>query len=148
LVDPDEELRYLCLDFVIRSGKPGIVTPYIRALKNRDNAIINRAGAAIGQIGDPAAIGSLIDVLITKHKVLISGGSNSDQQAYTMTEGGGFNFGSAPPKIENRAVHNPDVLSALVKLAGGTSFDYDQNQWRTWLAAQGKLNAVNVRRDE
>lgn len=148
LVDPDEELRYLCLDYVIRSGKPGIVTPYIRALKNRDNAIINRAGAAIGQIGDPAAIGPLIDVLITKHKILISGGGNSDQQSYTMTEGGGYSFGSAPPKIENRAVRNPDVLSALVKLAGGASFDYDQDQWRTWLAAQAKLNAVDVRRDE
>jgi hypothetical protein len=147
LVDPDEELRYLCLDLVVRSSKPGIVTPYLRALRNRDNAIINRAAAAIGQIGDPAAIGPLIDVLITRHKILASAG-NSDQHSYTMTEGGGYSFGSAPPKIENRVVRNPAVLSALVKLAGGTSFDYDQDQWRTWLAAQAKLNDVNVRRDE
>jgi hypothetical protein len=35
-----------------------------------------------------------------------------------------------------------------VKLSGGTSFDYDQDQWRKWLAAQAKANAVDVRRDQ
>jgi hypothetical protein len=148
LEDPDEELRFQCLDFVIRSGKSGIVTPYIRALKSRDNAIINRAGAAIGQIGDREAIGPLIDALVTKHKYRETTGNSADQHAYTFTDGGGFSFGSAPPKIKNVDVRNPEVLGALVKLAGGVSFDYDQDQWRTWLAAQAKLNAVDVRRDE
>jgi hypothetical protein len=45
-------------------------------------------------------------------------------------------------------VKNPAVLSALVKLSGGTSFDYDKAQWRGWLAAQAKANAVDLRRDE
>jgi hypothetical protein len=147
LTDPDEELRSTCLEYVIRSGRPGIITPYIRALKSRDNELINRAGAALGQIGDRDAIGPLIEALVTKHKVQISEGGNADQHAYTFTEGGGFSFGSKAPKFENLAVQNPRVLGALVSLAG-TSFDYDQAQWRTWLAAQAKLNAVDVRRDE
>jgi hypothetical protein len=148
LKDPNEELRNVCLEYVIQSHRPGIVTPYIHALKNRDNEMINRAGAALGQIGNREAIGPLIDALVTKHKVQVTEGSSGDQHAYTFTEGGGFSFGSKAPKFENRAVQNPAVLSALVSLAGGTSFDYDQAQWRTWLAAQAKDNAVDVRRDE
>jgi hypothetical protein len=147
LLDPDPEIREACLDHVIRSGKAGIANVYIRALKNRDNELINRAGAALGLVGDREAIGPLIDALVTKHRVQVSGGSNPDQHAYTMVEGGGFTFGNAPAKFENRAVRNPDVLASLVKLAG-ISFDYDQPQWRTWLAAQAKLHAVDVRRDE
>ncbi len=147
LKDPDDELRAVCLEYVIRSGRPGISTPYIRALKSRDNELINRAGAALGQIGNRDAIGPLIDALVTKHKVQVSEGASGDQHAYTFTEGGGFSFGSKAAKFENRAVQNPRVLNALVALAG-TSFEYDQPQWRTWLAAQAKLNAVDVRRDE
>jgi hypothetical protein len=33
-------------------------------------------------------------------------------------------------------------------MSGGASFDYDQEQWRGWLAAQAKVNAVDVRRDQ
>jgi hypothetical protein len=147
LFDPDDDIRYQCLEHVIASRRPGIITPYVRALKHRDNVIINRAGAALGQIGDPEAMGPLIDALVTKHKFQVGGG-NPGQQGYTFTPGGGsFNFGGGGPKIETRVIRNPDVLSALSKLAG-TSFDYNQQQWRTWLAAQAKLNAVDVRRDE
>jgi tetratricopeptide (TPR) repeat protein len=147
LYDPDPETRRQCLDYVIRSKQPGIATPYIRALRSPDNAMINRAAAALGQIGDKDAIGPLIDVLVTKHTVAAS----SDKQGqyaitFTPSGGSGFSFGGGGPKTTTRWVRNPSVLSALVTLAG-TSFDYDQDQWRAWLAAQAKLNRVDVRRD-
>jgi hypothetical protein len=124
------------------------MTPYLRYLKNRDNEIINRAGAALGQIGDPDAMGPLVDALITKHRFKVEDG-NPDQHAYTFSpQGGGFSFGGGGPKFRNETVRNPEVLAALVHLSGGTSFDYDQEQWRRWLAAQVKHNAVDVRRDE
>ena len=75
LYDPDDETRRQCLDDVIRSGHPAIAMPYIQALKSRDNEIINRAAAALGQIGDTGAIGPLIDALETKHTVTISSGT-------------------------------------------------------------------------
>jgi hypothetical protein len=147
LKDPDAEIRDVCLEHVVRSRRPGIITPYIHALKNRDNELINRAGEALGRIGDRDAIGPLIDALVTKHKIQVTEGASGDQHAYTFTEGGGFSFGSKAPKFETRAVRNPRVLDALTSLAG-ISFYYDQRQWRTWLAAQAKVNAVDLRRDE
>jgi hypothetical protein len=148
LADPDPEIRYQSLEHLIRSGWPGLVTPYVRALKNRDNEIVNRAGAALGQIGDRDAIGPLIDALITTHKIKVGEG-NPDQHAYTFSpEGSAFSFGGSGPKIINQSVQNPSVLSALTTLSGGVSFDYDQTQWRRWLAAQAKREAIDVRRDE
>jgi hypothetical protein len=148
LTDPDPEQRHQSLEYLIKSGRRGVVTPYVRALKNRDNEIINRAGAALGQIGDSEATGPLIEALITTHKYKVEDG-NPDQHAYTFSpQGGGFSFGGGGPKFRNETVRNPEVLAALVHLSGGTSFDYDQGQWRRWLAAQAKQQLVDVRRDE
>jgi hypothetical protein len=149
LTDPEEEIRYQCLESLVKSGRTGLAVPYIRALRDRDNEIVNRAGTALGEVGDADAIGPLIDALVTKHKFKTSD-ANPDQHAYTFSpdSGGSFSFGGGGPQIVTREIRNPDVLSALVTLSGGASFDYDQVQWRRWLAAQAKLNAVDVRRDE
>jgi hypothetical protein len=148
LSDAEPEIRHECLERLIKSGRPGLVTPYIRALKDADNEIVNRAGAALGQIGDPDAISALIDALLTRHRFKVGDG-NPNQHAYTFSpEGGAFSFGGGGPQIVTQAVRNPDVLSALVALSGGASFDYDQEQWRRWLAAQAKRDAVDVRRDQ
>jgi hypothetical protein len=131
---------------LIRSGRRGLVTPYVRALKDRNNEIINRAGAALGQIGDSSATGALIEALITKHQFKVAEGQ---QDSYTFSpQSGGMTFGGSKPKYVTRPLRNPDVLAALVNLSGGTSFDYDQEQWRRWLAAQAKAQIVDIRRDE
>jgi hypothetical protein len=148
LADPEEDVRYMSLELLIKSGRPGLVTPYVRALKNRDNEIINRAGAALGQIGDRDALGPLIEALVTTHKIKVSD-TQPDQHAYTFTpESGAFSFGGSGPKVIQRDVRNPAVLNSLVTLSGGTSFDYDQAGWRRWLAAQAKDRAIDIRRDE
>jgi len=148
LFDPDEEVRHECLENLIKSRRRGLVTPYIRALKDKDNAIVNRAGAALGQIGNRDAIGPLIDALITKHRVKVSD-ANPDQHAYAFSkDGNAFSFGGGGPQVVTQAVRNTAVLDSLVKLSGGASFDYDQGQWRTWLAAQAKATAVDLRRDK
>jgi hypothetical protein len=148
LVDPEAEIRYQCLEYLIESGRTGLVTPYVKALRNRDNEIVNRAGAALGQIGDVEAMGPLVDALVTTHKFKI-GDANPDQHAHTFSpDGSAFSFGGSGPQVVTREIRNPAVLSALVTLSGGASFDYDQRQWHRWLAAQTKVNAVDVRRDQ
>jgi hypothetical protein len=149
LHDPDPDFRRDSLEYLVNSGRPGLATPYIRALKSPDNEIINRAGEALGEIGNRDAIGPLIDALVTKHTVKISD-ANPDQHAYTFSQSGGsaFSFGGSGPKTQTIAARNPAVLSALVKLAGNANYQYDQTQWRGWLAAQAKLNAVDLRRDQ
>ena len=152
LTDPDEETRVQALEFLIKSGRPGLTGPYIHALKNADDNVISHAAEALQTIGDTDAIGPLIDALVIKRRGVAAAGSSPDQHAYVFTPsggGGGVNsFGSASPKIVTQMVKNPFVLTALVKLSGGASFEYDQEQWRKWLAAQAKANAVDVRRDQ
>jgi hypothetical protein len=148
LFDSNDELRYQCLEYLIESGRPGITGPYVRALKNPDNLIVNRAAESLEMIGNRDAVGPLINALVTKHKYQTSGGS-PDQHAYAFTPSGGtsMNFGGGGPKTVVQEVENRSVLTALVTLSGGVSFGYDQQQWREWLAAQAKANPVDVRRD-
>ena len=40
---------------------------YLRALKNGLNMVVNRAGVALGQIGNESAVPHLIDALVTRH---------------------------------------------------------------------------------
>ncbi len=110
LLDEDSEVRHQCLEYLIASGRQGLLRPYIRALKDRDNLIVNRAGAALGQIGDADAVSPLIGALVTKHKFKVADG-NPDQHSYTFTpQGGGMTFGGGGPKIITRSLRNPDVL--------------------------------------
>jgi hypothetical protein len=148
LLDADPEVRIQSLEYLVKSGRKGLLTPYVRALSDRDNEVVNRAGAALGQIGDTDAIGPLIGALVTKHKFKVAEGS-SDQHAYNFSAGGGgaFSFGGGGPKVVTQAMQNPSVLASLQSLSGA-NFDYDQNQWRGWLAAQAKRQAVDVRRDQ
>ncbi len=147
LTHPNEELRYTALDYVIKTGRPGLVGPYARALRNNDNAIVNRAAAALEAIGSRDAIGPLIGALVTKHKTVVGKGP-PDQQSIMFTPSGGtsLNYGGGGAKVVSQAVENPAVLSALAKLSG-VNFGFDQVAWRNWLAAQAKAHPVDVRRD-
>jgi hypothetical protein len=153
LHDPDDEIRHQSLEYLIKSHRPGLATPYIHALRDKDNEMVNRAGAALGQIGDRDAIGPLIDALITKHRVKVSD-ANPDQHAYTFSQdgsggggGGSFSFGGKGPQFVTQSLKNRAVLDALITLSGNANFEYDQVQWRGWLAAQAKATAIDVRRD-
>ncbi|MCC7473881.1 MAG: HEAT repeat domain-containing protein [Pirellulales bacterium] len=148
LNDPDEDVRHHGVELLIKSGRPGIGTPFVRALQNRDNEIVNRAAIALGQIKDRATLGPLIDALITEHRFKASEG-NPDQHAYSFSnDGNAFSFGGGGPKIVTQSVRNRPVLDALLTMSDGANFEFDQAQWRTWLAAQAKATAVDVRRDQ
>ena len=148
LTDPNDELRYAALEHLIATGRPGVAGPYVRALRNNDNVIVNRAAEALGTIGDRDAIGPLIGAIVTKHKALVGSGS-PDQHSYVFTPSGGtsMNFGNSPPKLVTRDVENPAALAALAKLAG-VNFGFDQSAWRGWLTAEAKAHPVDVRRDQ
>jgi hypothetical protein len=149
LFHENEDVRYQCLEYLLKSGRSGLAIPYLNALGNSDRAIINRAAAALGRIGDPEAIGPLIEVLVTEHKVQVSPGSGGSMSFSLNNRGGsGMNFGGdGGPKYENRPFSNPDVLTALTGLAGPTGFEYDQAKWRAWLAARAKAQRIDLRRD-
>lgn len=144
LNDPDEELRLSSLDWLVRSGRPGLADAYVKALRSNDNVIVNRAATALGSLEDPTAVGPLIDALVTKHRRVIGGGGG-DTYSFTPSSGG-FSYGGGGPKEISGLVKNPDVLSALVRLTG-EHYGYDEAMWKKWHATQAQLVQVDLRRD-
>lgn len=147
LEDPHEELRLQALEYLVKGGGSRAVPVYVKALKSNDNPIVNRAALALGSLGDPGAIGPLIDALVTEHKHIVGNASQGDTYSVSPSDGS-FGFGGGGPKLLKQELRNPDVRSALVKLAGGANFDFDAEAWRGWLASRNKLQAADLRRDK
>jgi hypothetical protein len=144
-----DRIREDCLDYLLSSGRPVSVIPYVEALKSKDNVIVNRAGLALERIGDAAAISPLIDALVTSHKYLVQAAGPGTSATFDPNGGGGgFTFGGGGPKYETRNEENPSVLRALKKLSGGQSFDYDKVAWRRWYVDLLMRQHTNARRDE
>jgi hypothetical protein len=130
---------------LIASKRRGLIAPYLQALNTSNNVLTNRAATALGQIGDPAAIGPLIDVLVTVHKEKVS---DEGKMSVSMSGGGsGMSMGGGP-KYVNREVRNADVRTALLRLTRIAGFEYDEEAWRAWFAAQAKAHRIDMRRDQ
>ncbi|MEX0978383.1 MAG: hypothetical protein WDZ48_06010, partial [Pirellulales bacterium] len=149
LFDADDELRLTALDEVVaREYKPA-VQQYVKALKHKENPIVNRAAAGLGKLKDPSAVGPLIDALVSTHTFRIQKGQPGQTSSTfgTGPGGGGFSFGGGGVEIIKRTFENPAVLQALIHLTGGTSFNYDVRAWKNWYVAQKKPKTLDARRD-
>ena len=142
LYDSDEEIFHYCLDRLIDRQPPRLADPFIPALKDKSNATVNRAGAALGRIGDPEAIAPLIDALITTHSQY-SPGRNPDLHHDDLLDGGQHRCRRATARtcIVSH-VRNQHVLDALTKLTGA-NFDYDQRRWHYWHAQEKKAREAS-----
>lgn len=147
LRDDNEEIRLTCLDYLEDKPLPEAVDHYIKNLKHENNKVVNRAALGLLRLGDRRALGPLIDSLVTTHKHVIPPSQSGNTSATFGSGGGGFSFGSAPPKILNVPYKNEDVLQALVRLAGGPNFNFDVPSWKAWFATQRRAESLNARRD-
>ena len=152
LFDGDEEIRLASLDEIVAHKYKPAVSKYVQALRHKENPIVNRAAVCLAQMKDPAAIGPLIDHLVTTHQYEIIKGQGGQTQATFgtgpgNTGGGGFTFGGGGTEIVRERIENRSVLQALVELTGGANFDFDIGQWKNWLAAQKKPATLDARRD-
>jgi PBS lyase HEAT-like repeat len=136
------DVRDECLDYLIHRNRPVQILPYVQALKSKDNLVVNRAGYALGRIGDEAAISPLIDALVTKHKYQIDMGPEM-----TASASGGLSVGGGGIKIIEKEEQNERVLNALVKLSGNQNFEYDEPAWRAWFVDRQMRQQYNSRRD-
>ncbi len=172
LNDPDVEVFHACVDQIVRSKTSLAVPAYIKALRDPNNVRINRAGTALEQLNDPEAIAPLIEALVTTHHLVIAsanvssgtpvstsfvspGGAQSQTQvAQPSTGAEGNPFSSTglssnnQPQVISRRVPNNQVLYALVKLSGGTSFGFDQKAWENWLNLERSKSKKSVTRNE
>lgn len=153
LNDGDEEIRAAALEQIVtRQYKPA-VGKYVQALRSKDNAVVNRAAAGLHQMKDPAAIGPLIDALVTTHTFHIQKGQPGQTSATFGTganagAGGGFSFGGGGVDVQKQKIENRSVLFALTSLAPDVNFNYDVRAWKYWYAAQRKPQTLDARRDE
>ncbi|MFO0917569.1 MAG: HEAT repeat domain-containing protein [Planctomycetaceae bacterium] len=170
LQDDDPEIRTLALDGLSADQQARAVPLFVNALHSEFNAIVSRAGAALGTIGNEKAVAPLIDALITSHeyKVRVPDGTPSYSFSVDGRPDAGFALppgiqagllagqypngvivldGSANGELSRTKLvpirveqQNPEVLAALQKLTG-KDFGYDQRTWHLWWAAE-KHNGV------
>jgi hypothetical protein len=144
LSDADEEVFHYCLDKIVKANPPHIADPYIKALKDSNNITINRAGIALGRLGDRTAIAPLIAALVTTHSQTVGptgrGAGDSYSQSFSSSSNGtgGTSFrGNEGPKTYIFRVRNQHVLDGLSQLAGGgVNFGYNLQAWQYWHAQE------------
>jgi hypothetical protein len=142
----NEETRLLAVDHLKELDRSAAVGYFVRALAGNDLSAINRAGTALGELGDKSAIGPLIEALVSVRKVKVQqGGSGSISPSFDSRGGIGFGVGGKSTVVRQN-VQNRGVYDGLVKLAG-VNFGYDAVAWRHWLADQRKPAVVPARRD-
>jgi hypothetical protein len=147
--DSDEEIRLAALEEVVARNYKPAVTQYVRALKHKENAVINLAAIGLGRMKDTSAIGPLIDALVTTHTFRVQRGQPG-QTTTTFGTGpnsGAFSMGGSRVEIIKRQFENRAVLQALVELTGGVSYNFDVPAWKNWYAAQKKTQTLDARRD-
>jgi len=145
--DPVEEVRLTCLDYLKAKNDPGAVTYFIGRLQSKSNAEVRWAARALRHMGDPSAIGPLIEALITTHKEKIPA-RNPGQISTTFSSAGGSGLTmGGGPTIITRRISNREVLDALVTLTGGANFSFDVPKWKSWYTSQKSRPDLDARRD-
>ncbi len=153
----DTEVVHRCIDRLGSRRDPGVVDAYVLALRDVRNERVNRAAFALGELADQAAIGPLIEALVTRHQTIISDGSTPETQSATfsrnLSNGNGgqdnasFTAGRGP-QVVSIPYQNAEVLAALNRVTGTVGYGYDQRAWQIWYAAQRRVpSGVPVRRD-
>ena len=151
LYDPVPEVRLTCLDHLKKEANPEVVAFFIDQLRHVNNDVVNQAGVALEQMGDPTAVGPLIDALVTMHKKKVPK-SNPGQISTTFGTGGtgspgGLSVGGGGPEIITYYRQNQAVLDALVSLTGGVNYGFNVPLWKAWYAAQKRHPDLDTRRD-
>jgi hypothetical protein len=160
VADPQEELRLLAVDELVRIKSPEMVNLYLRVLQSKpanskdiENYLrrINRAAYGLASLGDTTAIGPLIDVLALEFKVTEKVGSEAIGATFPTGGGGGASPGGLSMGTSTRTNYkrfaNESVRGALVKLSG-VNFGFETDKWKTWHAARRQEQSINLRRDE
>ncbi|MDR3110830.1 MAG: HEAT repeat domain-containing protein [Planctomycetaceae bacterium] len=118
-------------------ARPGKLSP-LECQAN--NARINIAAYAIGEIGGTTVIPELIDALVTTHNWKTQMSSTGSANNST----GKFSWGDATidgsQNVENKGVRN-----ALIKLTR-QDFNFDKQAWRNWLMNSRKTPTFDARR--
>lgn len=162
LWDESKAIRSAAIAGLLRKEVGKALPYYLRALKSGLNIVVNRAGDALGQLGNDAVIPQLINALVTRHVytelvpdggtgVTTSGGMvpvgqqvlppNIDILLSTgqLPQGVRVDYPATPVRMKEityeKDEQNPSVLGAL-SLLTGQDFAFDEAAWRRWYNSQ------------
>jgi hypothetical protein len=121
LQDNDVEIVHSALDCLVEIHSPSVQRQFEELLRHESNQYVNRAGLALGRLGERSAIDSLIDALITQHSIRLGGPPSLE-----------------PPRIVSVQLKNAEVLAALNDLTNTAGYGYDQQAWKQWRFLQNK----------
>jgi hypothetical protein len=144
-----QDLCLSCLEHLRKAKSHDAVVFFVARLRSKDNAQVNRAGMALGVMGDRTAVGPLIESLVTTHKFKVTT-SNPGQMSAGMGSGaggggpGGLSVGGGP-QIVSRQLSNESVHDALVMLTGA-DYGFDIPQWKAWYTLQHQRQTISGRR--
>ncbi len=138
IIDPEVQVRSAALDSLTGEMQIPAIPVFVKYLGNNNNAIVNRAADALGQLNAQQTVFDLIEALVTKHKRKVGGG-NTNYSPGSMSFGG-------KEKIEEYFEQNPSVLGSLSQMTG-VNFDYNKPQWLAWYASVYAPPAGDLRRD-
>jgi HEAT repeat protein len=151
LLDPLEEVRLTAIDHLAEKKLPEVVAMYIKALRSKDNNVVNRAAVGLAHMENVAAIPPLIDALITTHEYAIVQGSPGISTSFGSVSGpggtapvSGLSVGQSTTYVAEQ-VRNAAVRDALIKLTG-MNYDFDVATWKAWLASRRKAQSLDARR--
>lgn len=140
--DAENDLRFLCVRLLQKNNRRSVASGFIPELRSSDNAIVRRAGYAIGELGDESAVLPLIKALNTNHTKLVGGKGNGNINAGS----GGLSVGRTKAKKVNVSRSNKEVRSALVKLTN-QDFEYNERKWLAWYQSKNTPPNYDLRRD-
>ncbi|MFI4874950.1 MAG: HEAT repeat domain-containing protein [Blastopirellula sp. JB062] len=150
--DPSASVRDRATILLERRPNDAAVAQLMAQLHSKDNRVVNRAAAVLARLKHPAAIGPLIDALVTSHKFKVKKGNPGETSAsFGSGSTGGFSFGGSKEKIVTQDIRNESVLRALIETLEQAeltaNFGYDQLQWRRWNSQRQTPPTVDLRRD-
>ncbi len=129
----DSETRVIAVERLAVIGPHLAVPPLAAALRDADNARVNRAAEALGRLGSPTAVAALIESLETQHLVVEGDGTPEGSTTATFTpNGGGLALGGGTKRVR-KLLRNDRVLEALISLTGA-NFEWNAAAWKAWLA--------------
>ena len=98
-------------------------------LKNHNNMVVKRAGAALGILGSEKVILQLAQALETTHVKVKGGDPNRKTFSFGDGQMGGMSIQGNQPVIGN--IKNDSVLAALKKITG-QDFVFNESRWQQW----------------
>lgn len=122
-------------------------------LVHKNNEIVRRAGALLGELDAFNSVLPLINALVTRHSIPNPLAQPSGQMNFGVNNQGGLGFqpgGNGQPKEITRDIENPSVLSALRKITQPLSppdMGFDESRWSAWYA-QIMSSGKDLRRDD